>query len=101
MYAIVQTGGKQYKVQKDMLVKVEKLNAEVGAKVELPAVLVSDEAGKVSLGKDAEKIKVLAEVVKHDKGAKILVLKYKPKKNVRRRQGHRQPYTQLRITSIG
>ncbi|MDD4839260.1 MAG: 50S ribosomal protein L21 [Clostridia bacterium] len=101
MYAIVETGGKQYKVEKDMLVKVEKLNANVGDNVELKAILFADESGKVVVGSDAAKTAVKAEVVKQDKSAKILVCKYKAKKQIRKRQGHRQPYTELKILSIG
>lgn len=100
MYAIVESGGKQYKVENDMLFKVEKLEANVGDKIELKAILVSDTNGKVAVGKDAEKKTVTAEVVKQDKFDKIFVFKYKAKKNVRKRQGHRQPYTELKVVSI-
>ena len=86
MYAIIETGGKQYKVEKDMLVKVEKLNAEVGANVELDALMLVDDKGQIKTG---------------DKAAKVLVCHYKSKKQIRKRQGHRQPYTELKIVSIG
>lgn len=101
MYAIVETGGKQYKVQKDMLVRVEKLDANIGDKVEFKAIMFADEAGKIVVGSDANKTAVKAEIVKQDKSAKILVCKYKAKKQIRKRQGHRQPYTELKILSIG
>ncbi|HKL93677.1 MAG TPA: 50S ribosomal protein L21 [Clostridia bacterium] len=101
MYAIIETGGKQYKVQEEMLVKVEKLDANVGDKVALKAILVADKDGKIVVGDAAGKTAVMAEVTKHDKSAKILVCKYKAKKNIRKRQGHRQPYTELKIVSIG
>ncbi len=101
MYAIVETGGKQYKVEKDLLVKVEKINAEIGDQVELTAILVADDNGKVVVGQEAKKVAIKAEVTKQDKFAKILVCKYKAKKQIRKRQGHRQPYTELKIVSIG
>ncbi|MCI5819730.1 MAG: 50S ribosomal protein L21 [Acidaminococcus sp.] len=99
MYAIIETGGKQYKVEKDMLVKVEKLNAEVGATVELDALMLVDDKGQVKTG--AKVGKVTATVNKQDKAAKVLVCHYKSKKQIRKRQGHRQPYTELKIVSIG
>ena len=100
MYAIVECGGKQYKVEKDMLVKVEKLDVEVGAKVELKVLMFVDNDGNVKAGADAEKCKVEATVNAQDKFPKILVFHYKSKKQIRKRQGHRQPYTELKITAI-
>lgn len=99
MYAIVTSGGKQYKVEKDQIVKVEKLDANVGDKVELAVVMLCDE-GNVVIGADAAKASVVAEVVAQDKAKKIIVFKYKAKKNERKRQGHRQPYTALKIAEI-
>ena len=99
MYAIVECGGKQYKVEQDMLVKVEKLDVEVGTTVELKALLVADENG-VKAGAEAEACKVTAKVNRQDKYAKVLVFHYKAKKQIRKRQGHRQPYTELEILSI-
>lgn len=99
MYAIVECGGKQYKVEKDMLVKVEKLDAEIGAEVQLKVLLVANEDG-VKAGKEAEGCKVTAVVTKQDKFAKVLVFHYKAKKQIRKRQGHRQPYTELKIVTI-
>ena len=99
MYAIVTSGGKQYKVEKDQIVKVEKLDANVGDKVALPVVMLCDE-GNVVVGADAAKASVVAEVVAQDKAKKIIVFKYKAKKNERKRQGHRQPYTALKIAEI-
>ena len=100
MYAIVETGGKQYRVEKDEIINVEKLNANVGDKVELPVMmLVAD--GKVTNGNPyIEGAKVTAEVVEQGKADKIVVFKYKAKKNYRRKQGHRQPYTALKILSV-
>lgn len=100
MYAIVECGGKQYKVEKDMLVKVEKLDAEVGAKVELKVLMFVDKDGNVKAGADAAKCKVTATVNAQDKFPKILVFHYKSKKQIRKRQGHRQPYTELKIAEI-
>ena len=99
MYAIVTTGNKQYKVAKDDIIKVEKLEANVGDSVKLDVVMLNDE-GKVLCGKDVAKASVKAEVVAQDKAKKILVFKYKAKKNERKRQGHRQPFTALKITEI-
>ena len=99
MYAIVECGGKQYKVEKDMLVKVEKLDAEVGATVDLKVLMLAND-GVVKAGADCKDAKVSAVVTRQDKHAKILVVHYKPKKQIRKRQGHRQPYTELKITTI-
>lgn len=100
MYAIFENGSKQYKVSVGDLVKVEKLNAEVGATVQFPVVLTADEKG-IQVGAEAQKVKVSAEVVAQGKDKKIIVFKYKAKKNERKKQGHRQPYTQIKITAIG
>ena len=100
MYAIVKCGGKQYKVEKDMLVKVEKLDAAVGDKVQLEAILVADDKGNVKVGSDAKAAVVEAVVNVQGKFPKVLVVHYKSKKQIRKRQGHRQPYTELKITAI-
>ncbi|MCQ2603239.1 MAG: 50S ribosomal protein L21 [Clostridia bacterium] len=100
MYAIVECGGKQYKVEKDMLVKVEKIDAEVGAAVELKVLMVADDNGNVKAGADCAKAKVEAVINRQDKFPKVLVCHYKSKKQIRKRQGHRQPYTELKITAI-
>lgn len=99
MYAIVKTGGKQFRVEKDNIFAAELLEAEVGSTVKLEAVLYSDN-DKVLYGKDAEKVVVEAEVVEHGKGNKLTIFTYKAKKNVRHKQGHRQPYTKLKVTKI-
>lgn len=99
MFAVVETGGKQYKVQVGDIIDVEKLNANAGDKVEFKVLLTSDE-GKVVSGKSAEKLVCSAEVIAQGKGEKIVVFKYKPKKNVRRKQGHRQPFTRVKILEI-
>ncbi len=100
MYAIVECGGKQYKVENEMLVKVEKLDAAIGDVVELKALMFVDDNGNVKAGKDAESVKVSATVTAQDKFPKVLVFHYKSKKQIRKRQGHRQPYTELKIVSI-
>lgn len=101
MYAIIATGGKQYKVQVGDTLEVEKLDAEVGAKVTLDALMVSDDA-KVTFGNPmVSGIKVVAEVVEHGKGDKLQIFVYKKKNNHHRAQGHRQPYSKIKIISIG
>ena len=100
MYAIFENGSKQYKVAEGELVKVEKLNANVGETVTFPVILTADEKG-IKVGKEVEKVKVTCEVVAQGKEKKIIVFKYKAKKNERKKQGHRQPYTQLKVTAIG
>ncbi len=99
MYAIVLTGGKQYKVAQGEIIKVEKIDKEIGAKVELDVVMLNND-GNIACGKEVEKSKVVAEVVAQDKAKKIVVFKYKSKKNERKRQGHRQPFTALKIAEI-
>ncbi len=100
MFAIVQTGGKQYKVCEGDIISVEKLDKNVGEKLTLDVLLVSDN-GNVVAGSPSVKGTVCeAEVVSHGKGDKIVVFKYKPKKNERKKQGHRQPFTQIKILSI-
>ena len=99
MYAIIENGGKQYKVSKGDVVKVEKLSAEVGAEVSFNVVMVSD-GTDVKVGKDVENAKVTAKVEAQDKYKKIIVFIYKPKKNERKKQGHRQPFTAVKIEKI-
>lgn len=100
MYAIVKTGGKQYKVTKGLIFETELLDAEVNSTVELEVVLAADDNGNVVAGNDAANGKVSATVVEHGKGKKINIFTYKAKKNIRKRQGHRQPYTKLKIDEI-
>ncbi len=101
MYAIIQTGGKQYKVEAGDEVIVEKINLEPGEEIAFDVLLVSDDAG-VKVGKPIlDGVKANAKVVEHGKGKKIVVLRYKPKKNYRKKQGHRQPFTKVEILSIG
>ncbi len=100
MYAIVKTGGKQYKGTKGLIFETELLDAEVNSTVELEVVLAADDNGNVVAGNDAANAKVSATVVEHGKGKKINIFTYKAKKNIRKRQGHRQPYTKLKIDEI-
>lgn len=101
MYAIIQTGGKQYKVEAGDEVLVEKLDAEVNSEVEFDVLLVADDAG-VKIGTPVlDGVKVKAKVVEHGKGKKVIVFKYKPKKDSRKKNGHRQPFTKVEILSIG
>lgn len=101
MYAIVKTGGKQYKVQQGDVLQVEKLSAQVGDQVSFD-VLMCGEGDSIQIGAPTVAgCKVTAKVVEHGKGEKIRIFKYKPKKDYRKTQGHRQPYTQIEIISIG
>ena len=101
MYAVIEACGKQYKVTKGDVVFFEKLDAEEGKKVTFDKVVLVSDEGKVEVGAPYVKgIKVEGKVVAHGKGKKIVVFKYKPKKNYRRKQGHRQPYTKVEITEI-
>ena len=99
MYAVVSVGGKQYKVSEGEVLDVERMNANVGDKVNLDVLMLVD-GEVVKAGKSAEKAEVVAEVMGHGKDAKILVLKYKAKKHTKKQQGHRQPFTTLKIVSI-
>ena len=101
MYAIIEACGKQYKVTEGDVVFFEKLDSEEGKKVTFDKVILVSDDKKVQVGNPYVKgIKVEGKVVSHGKGKKILVFKYKAKKNYRRTQGHRQPYTKVEITNI-
>ncbi|MCX7885593.1 MAG: 50S ribosomal protein L21 [Caloramator sp.] len=101
MYAVILTGGKQYRVQEGDIIYVEKIAAEVDSTVEIKDVLVVSKDGKLVVGKPTvEGAKVTAKVLKQGKAKKIIVFKYKPKKDYKKKQGHRQPYTQLKIEKI-
>lgn len=99
MYAIVTTGGKQYKVAVGDVIKVEKIDAEKDEQVTLNVVMLNNE-GTIVCGDAAATATVSAQVLAQDKTKKVIVYKYKAKKNERKRQGHRQPYTALKITAI-
>ena len=101
MYAVIEACGKQYKVTKGDVVFFEKLEAEEGKKVTFDKVVLLSDEGKVEVGAPYVKgIKVEGKVVAHGKAKKIVVFKYKAKKNYKRKQGHRQPYTKVEITAI-
>lgn len=101
MYAIIETGGKQYKVQEGDVLFIEKLNAGDGESVTFDRVLaVSKEDGLVAGTPVVSGASVTAKVEKHGKGHKVVVFKYKPKKNYHKKQGHRQPYTKVTIEKI-
>ena len=101
MYAIIESCGKQYKVAQGDVVFFEKLDTEEGKKVTFDKVVLVSEDGKVQVGNPYVKgVKVEGKVVSHGKAKKIIVFKMKPKKNYRRTQGHRQPYTKVEITGI-
>ena len=99
MYAIIENGNKQYKVAVGDLVKFEKLNAAEGATVSFNTLMVADENG-IKVGAEVASAKVTGTVVKQDKDKKIIVFKYKAKKNERKKQGHRQPFTAVKIENI-
>ncbi|KGF03142.1 50S ribosomal protein L21 [Anaerococcus lactolyticus] len=101
MYAIIKTGGKQYKVSEGDLVRVEKLAYEVGETVDFDQVLLVSNDGDLKVGAPlVEGAKVTATVEDQNKDKKIVVYKYKPKKQYRKKHGHRQPYTLVKINSI-
>ncbi|MEE1048456.1 MAG: 50S ribosomal protein L21 [Clostridia bacterium] len=100
MYAVIETGGKQYKVENGDVVFIEKLNVEAGETVTFDKVLIVG-GDDVKVGAPyVEGATVTANVVKNGKDKKIIVYKYKPKKGYHKKQGHRQPYTKVEITAI-
>ena len=101
MYAIIKTGGKQYRVSEGDVLSIEKLNVADGENVVFEEVLTVVNDSEVMIGKPVvEGAKVTAKVVEHGRGAKIFVFKYKAKANYRIRSGHRQPFTKVEIVSI-
>ena len=101
MYAVIESCGKQYKVAEGDVVFFEKLDTAEGKKVTFDKVILVSDDGKVQVGNPYVKgVKVEGKVVAHGKGKKIIVFKMKAKKNERKKQGHRQPYTKVEITSI-
>ncbi len=99
MYAIVENASKQYKAEVGQVIRFEKLSANVGDKVEFSVLMVSDENG-VKVADEAKAFKVVGEVLEQGKDKKIIVFKYKAKKNERKKQGHRQPFTAVKILEI-
>ena len=101
MYAVIATGGKQYRVSEGDVIYIEKIDAQNDEAISFDALMVGGE-GEVKVGAPVvEGVKVEGKVVGQVKGEKIIVFKYKSKKNYRRKQGHRQPYTKVEITKIG
>ena len=101
MYAIIETGGKQYKVNEGDVIFVEKLEVAEGDKITFDRVLVVSDADGIKVGAPVvEGATVTANVVKNGKGKKVVVMTYKPKKNEKRKMGHRQPYTKVQIEKI-
>ena len=99
MYAIVENGSKQYKAEVGQVIKFEKLSANVGDKVEFAVLMLSDENG-IKVADEAKAFKAVGEVLEQGKDKKIVVFKYKAKKNERKKQGHRQPFTEVKIVDI-
>jgi large subunit ribosomal protein L21 len=101
MYAVIASGGKQYRVAEGETLRVEKLAGPAGTKVTFDPLLFADDGGGVQVGKPTVAgITVEAEIVEQGLGKKIIIFKYKRRKSYRRKQGHRQPFTALKITSI-
>jgi len=100
MYAIVKTGGKQYRVEEGETLLVERLPVEEGAEVTLPTLLYVD-GDDVLDGDDLAAVSVKATVVAHERGPKLRIVKFKPKRGYKRRTGHRQELTRIRLTGIG
>ena len=101
MYAVLVTGGKQYRVSEGDVLFVEKLNAEVDSTVELTEVLAVSKDGELKVGAPVvEGAKVVAKVLAQGKAKKVVVFKYKRKKDYRRKNGHRQPYTKIVVEKI-
>lgn len=100
MFAIVECGGKQYKVEKDIVIDVDKMAVKTGEKVDLKVLMISDGAKVLTKAQELKTAKVTAVVLAEFKESKVVVYKFKPKIHVRKKQGHRQPYTKLKIESI-
>lgn len=100
MYAVIETGGKQYRVQEGDIITVEKLNAAVGDVVAFDKVLVLGEGKDIKVGTPYVGTAVTGTVVENGKGQKVIIFKYKAKKDYRKKQGHRQPYTMVKIESL-
>lgn len=99
--AIIKTGGKQYRVKNGETLRVEKLEGEPGAKIEFDEVLLVGEGDAVKIGTpNLSGAKVTGEIVRQGKGPKLIVYKYRRRKNYRRKNGHRQPFTEIKITGV-
>lgn len=100
MYAIIEAGGKQFKVEEGSVINVEKLNGADGSKVEFPVLMTAD-GDKIEIGEPRLKIVAQGEIMGQRKANKVTILKYKAKKDNCKKRGHRQPYTVVKITKIG
>ena len=100
MYAVIETGGKQYRVQEGDVITVEKLNVEAGETVAFDKVLVLGEGKDIKVGAPYTGDVVTGSIVENGKGQKVIIFKYKAKKDYRKKQGHRQPYTMVKIESL-
>ena len=100
MYAVIETGGKQYRVQEGDVITVEKLNVEAGETVVFDKVLLMSDGKEVKVGAPYLNEAVTGSVVENGKGKKVIIFKYKAKKDYRKKQGHRQPYTMVKIESL-
>ena len=101
MYAVIKTGGKQYKVEKGSTLRVEKLDGDAGTKLEFAEVLLVADGDNVQIGTPVlGGAKVLAEIVAQEKGDKLIVFKFRRRKAYRRKNGHRQQYTAIKVTDI-
>ncbi|OGT97837.1 MAG: 50S ribosomal protein L21 [Gammaproteobacteria bacterium RIFOXYB2_FULL_38_6] len=102
MYAIIETGGKQYRITEGLIFRVEKLEAEAGAEIIFDKVLMTMEEGsEPQIGTPYVDAKVTAEVLKHDRADKVEIIKFKRRKHQMKHQGHRQHYTEIKIKKIG
>ena len=102
MYAVVSSGGKQYKVREGETLRLERLAGEVGAPVSFDRVLLFSDGENITVGRPVlDDVQVQGHIVEQGKAKKIIVFKYKRRKRYRRKQGHRQPFTAVRIDSIG
>lgn len=100
-YAIIESGGKQYRAVEGSTIEVDRLSAEVGQDVDLGSVLLLVDGDQISVGAPmVDKAKVSATVVDHVKGPKIVIFHYRAKKRIRKKGGHRQQYTRLKVNSI-
>ncbi len=101
MFAIIETGGKQYRVQEGDVITVEKLNIEDGEKITFDKVIMISDGKTVKIGSPyVESCNVTGTVVESGKGPKVIIFKYKAKKDYRKKQGHRQPYTMIKIDKV-
>jgi large subunit ribosomal protein L21 len=100
MFAVIRTGGKQYRVAKDDVITVEKLAGDVGASITIGEVLMAGEGGGAKIGSALKGASVTAEIVEQGKADKVIIFKKRRRHNYRRKRGHRQPQTVLRVTDI-